>query len=1082
MKVLVAVPLSVYSGYGNDGIGLIMALLRKGIDVRVRPTHVDPPLPKEIAHLLTQELEPPFDLYLNHVDPLQLKQTDHNAEHATMSVGWTMWEMTSLANAEPEDVANIPENTEPFDLVLGYDPVSVQALSTVLPVEKLGMLQGGFTPDIWKPPVERDWTGDRFGFAQPLDAEVLTPRGFVRMGDISVGDAVVDPDGGWQKVTDVIPRGVLDVYAVTFSDGSVVECSGDHLWKVRRLGQPWEVRSADELDAESRWEVPVSRPVQFDAEGDAPVDPYLLGLLLGDGSVSETAGISFVSTDIELISAAEDLCPWGTKAVRRPDEGGVYRVGFQPLRASGPCVRCSRDLKIRARGLCGGCYNTVRATGELYLYKRTRRSSLSRLLGNMGVLGSTAHTKFIPQEYLVSDSHSRLRLLQGLMDTDGTVQSPGASFSSRSQKLAEGVAWLARSLGGTASVLSYGAQGFIVTLRTPFNPFALGRKCQKWESRHRKREYRKVVVSVERVRSEQVQCISVSGESHTYVTNGFTVTHNCMVGQLHDRKDPFTAIEAFRELKQEKGEAFEGAELHLKAQPLDAKVLTPFGWAFMGDLQVGDLVCAPDGSVQTVQGVYPQGEQDIYEVTFKGGATTRCTEDHLWVTRTLHQKAWTVKPLQQMLGEGLKAGKSYRHRVPLTDPVVGLSDPCRHDAMDTYLLGALLGDGALTQGAVVVAAEPEMVERLSKIVADNDCDLVPTGRPYCYGIRSSDGSRGTPILQTLHSLGLMGKKAHEKSVPVPYMFVDPARRLSLLQGLMDTDGTVNESSGMVAFCSTSERLAADVADLVRSLGGIAALHTPYVGKWRDADGVYHEGRLVHSVRITLGVCPFRLTRKAKAWEKVWGRRKHAYEQSLVDVQLVGRAQAQCIKVSGAEQTYITDDYVVTHNTNIPGLHPMMEQWCPKLRIHYTSWPQEVLKKFYAAQHVLLAPSRGEGKNVPAMEMMTTGGAVIATNFGGHTQWLNRDYAYPLNYQLNEVNGIEGCLWASASKEHLKELMWHVYTHRDEVREKAHRAQTAIPEMCSWDAVVDRLMVLLSKRGDKGAQVYSAYQRMTGGRA
>lgn len=118
-----------------------------------------------------------------------------------------------------------------------------------------------------------------------------------------------------------------------------------------------------------------------------------------------------------------------------------------------------------------------------------------------------------------------------------------------------------------------------------------------------------------------------------------------------------------------------------------------------------------------------------------------------------------------------------------------------------------------------------MVERLSKIVADNDCDLVPTGRPYCYGIRSSDGSRGTPILQTLHSLGLMGKKAHEKSVPVPYMFVDPARRLSLLQGLMDTDGTVNESSGMVAFCSTSERLAADVADLVRSLGGIAALHT-----------------------------------------------------------------------------------------------------------------------------------------------------------------------------------------------------------------------------------------------------------------
>ena len=716
MKVLVAVPLSVYSGYGNDGIGLIMALLRKGIDVRLRPTHVDPPLPKEIAHLLTKELEPPFDLYLNHVDPLQLKQTDHNAEHATLSVGWTMWEMTSLAGAEA--VEEIPKNTEAFDLILGYDPVSVQALSTVIPVDKLGMLQGGFSPEVWQPPVERDWTGDRFGF--------------------------------------------------------------------------------------------------------------------------------------------------------------------------------------------------------------------------------------------------------------------------------------------------------------------------------------------------------------------------CMVGQLHDRKDPFLAIEAFRELKQERGTDFEGAELHLKAQPLDAKVLTPFGWAFMGDLQVGDVVCAPDGSVQTVQGVYPQGEQDIYEITFKGGATTRCTEDHLWVTKTLYEKNWSVKSLQEMLDAGLRAGKSYRHRVPLTDPVAGFSEPCRHDALDPYLLGALVGDGSLTQGAIVVAAEEEMVERLSKIVADYGCDLVQTGRPLCYGIRAADGSRGTPILKTLHSLGLMGKKAHEKRIPASYMFTDAEKRLALLQGLMDTDGTVNIDSGLVAFHTTSPQLASDVADLVRSLGGVAALHTPYPGRWKDSSGAHHEGRMVHPVRITLGLCPFRLSRKAQAWQEVWRRRKHAFEQTVVDVKLVGRAQAQCIKVSGDHQTYITDDYVVTHNTNIPGLHPMMEQWCPKLRIHYTSWPQEVLKKFYAAQHVLLAPSRGEGKNVPAMEMMTTGGTVIATNFGGHTQWLNRDYAYPLDYELSKVNGIDGCLWASAKKEHLKELMWHTYTHREEVREKAHRASQAIPEMCSWDSVVERLMLLLSKRGDKGAKVYSAYRSLSGG--
>ncbi len=365
MRVLAAVPMSVYSGYGNDGIGLVQALLRRGIDVRIRPTHIDPPLPPEVAQRLTMELEPPFDLYLNHVDPLQLRQSDHNAEHATMSVGWTMWESTSLGMDSDEDYQAVRENLTNFDLILAYDPISLQAMTQVAPVEQLGVLQGGYAPEFWGPAVERDWFGDRFSFI--------------------------------------------------------------------------------------------------------------------------------------------------------------------------------------------------------------------------------------------------------------------------------------------------------------------------------------------------------------------------MCGQLHDRKDPFVAIQAFQELKQEKGEAFEGAELHLK-------------------------------------------------------------------------------------------------------------------------------------------------------------------------------------------------------------------------------------------------------------------------------------------------------------------------------------------------------------TNIPGLHPAMEQWCPKLRVHYATWPQDVLKKFYQSAHVLLAPSRGEGKNVPAMEMMTTGGAVIATDFGGHSMWLSNEYAYGLDYQMSAVNGDETRYWASASKDHLKELMWHVFTHREEVKKKADIASRIIPQMCSWDAVVDRLMLTLSKRGEAGQQVYQAYKR------
>ncbi len=148
-------------------------------------------------------------------------------------------------------------------------------------------------------------------------------------------------------------------------------------------------------------------------------------------------------------------------------------------------------------------------------------------------------------------------------------------------------------------------------------------------------------------------------------------------------------------------------------------------------------------------------------------------------------------------------------------------------------------------------------------------------------------------------------------------------------------------------------------------------------------------------------------------------------------------------------------------TNVPGLHMAMEQWVPKLRVHYATWPAEVLREFYAAQHVLLAPSRGEGKNLPCLEMMATGGTVIATNWGGHTQWLAGSYAYPLDYTLAaESPATPNCQSARASKDHLKQLMLHVFRNRDEAARKAETAARLIPEMCNWDAVVERLFTQL----------------------
>lgn len=163
-------------------------------------------------------------------------------------------------------------------------------------------------------------------------------------------------------------------------------------------------------------------------------------------------------------------------------------------------------------------------------------------------------------------------------------------------------------------------------------------------------------------------------------------------------------------------------------------------------------------------------------------------------------------------------------------------------------------------------------------------------------------------------------------------------------------------------------------------------------------------------------------------------------------------------------------------TQMPGLHSAMEKVIPKLRIHYAMWPNDILYKFYETQHVLLAPSRGEGKNMPALEMQSTGGAVIATNWGGHTEWLNPEYSYPLDYVLRPAeDGIPNTLNARASVEHMKELMLHCYRNRDEVRRKGELASQVISKMCSWDAVIERLLLRLGNEVEGGNYLWATAQ-------
>lgn len=364
------------------------------------------------------------------------------------------------------------------------------------------------------------FTGE--GKALALDAPVLTSTGWRRMGDLRLGDEVVDPEGSHSQVTGVFPQGVLPVYRLTFSDGSTAEASGDHLWDIRywkpvqqagvqrqqRVRETWttdqlRARVASKSRNPALVETPELANLDF-PETDLPLDPYLLGLLLGDGALSCSTP-QFSNPEPELIDAARAALPPGSHLVPSVQTP----------------ARCPRFLLSRT--------------------DRTQPNPVTTALVELGLRGHRSWEKFVPEQYKWASAKTRLAVLQGLMDTDGGRERGRAVFSSASVQLRDDVVWLARSLGLRAALLADKVPHF--TYKGERRQGRVAYRCAIWETPVTRvfRLARKIkpvsavdagrqIVSVEYVRDAECQCIAVSAPSRLYVTNDFIPTHNTHFG------------------------------------------------------------------------------------------------------------------------------------------------------------------------------------------------------------------------------------------------------------------------------------------------------------------------------------------------------------------------------------------------------------------------------------------------------------------------------------------------------------------------------------------------------------------------
>lgn len=354
----------------------------------------------------------------------------------------------------------------------------------------------------------------RKGYEQPYSEPVLTPTGFVEMGSLKVGDLVMNPCGDPCKVIEIIEQGEQEVWEIELQDGRKVRCGKNHLWSTLNSTRgKLHIKTTEEYSKLKLqqgspgkycypYKLPSINPLHFNQTVPL-VDPYVMGVLLGDGYICGTQ-IRFSTDDQQIVDILTEKLP--NYSIKKVDDRFAY-------------VILSHDKT---------------------------KHQLGRYLKQYGVRVK-AENKFIPDDYKYADVNTRLELLQGLMDTDGSSSSTGScNFVSTSERLIDDLIFICRSLGircrkskmipGRTDVdfgngyKSDTLPHWEVCITTEEPIFKLERKLQNL----RHREYKYNSIGIKAVRNlgykEKQRCIRVDHDNQLYITRDFVVTHNSYKG------------------------------------------------------------------------------------------------------------------------------------------------------------------------------------------------------------------------------------------------------------------------------------------------------------------------------------------------------------------------------------------------------------------------------------------------------------------------------------------------------------------------------------------------------------------------
>ena len=365
-----------------------------------------------------------------------------------------------------------------------------------------------------------------------------------------------------------------------------------------------------------------------------------------------------------------------------------------------------------------------------------------------------------------------------------------------------------------------------------------------------------------------------------------------------------------------------------KMSTLSTKVLTPNGFTEMRNIYKGSKVTCPDGSTSTVTNIFDHKQKDIYRVHLNDGRYTDCGLEHLWKIWGRDNKGvynWQIVDTAEIISH-LKC-PTKRVSLPLIEEV-GVEQDL---PLDPYCVGAFIGDGCLSNGPIIESADEEVINRM-KLALDSEVSIKndlrgSKSKAYRF-LRKSEGYNGREnfVSLKLKEIGLYGKRSWEKHIPEIYLNASFDQKIALIQGMMDTDGTLNKAKGRdgersfygaLSYSTCSEQLAKDFQKLIWSIGGIAKIKTKET--FYKKDGVRINCRLSYRINIRFRN-PKQLFYVSRKRDKAPDSDQYQYSDLKVRVdrveKLPQKEDCRCIEIDHPDHLYVVDDYIVTHNTSL----------------------------------------------------------------------------------------------------------------------------------------------------------------------